>query len=155
MYQLLYVCNVSNETKALDILKLEIYQTAFHFERQIRGLFLFHSGLCLEFLEGDKEIVQEKYHRIKASPIHKNLILLLERQGEDSIFSKWDYQYQDGNKLDIKTVNEFLSWNRSFSSIDLNNETIMNLLDRFRSLMSREIGNANRDQSPVLGLITN
>jgi len=137
VYKLFYVSNSSNEFKGKQDIE-NILKTAneFNQKKNITGILLYHSGIFLQLLEGKKEDVDYLYEKIEKDKRHRNVIKLFTVTGANKIFDKWSMAFRDITELDIKMVNEILSWNKLISaSRDIDNNLIIHILERFKKYL--------------------
>ena len=72
---------------------LEIAHT-FNKENNITGCLLYHKGQFLQLLEGDFEILNELYTRIRKDKRHQDVITLHMKEIDERIFDDWSMAYK-------------------------------------------------------------
>jgi len=137
IYKLFYVSNASDMFKGKDdIDKILTVAHSFNAEKNITGILLYHSGIFLQLLEGEKSDVDALYEKISLDSRHKNVIKLFSIEDKNRIFKDWSMAYRDITELDIKMVNEILSWNKLVSAArDIDNNLIIHILERFKKYL--------------------
>jgi hypothetical protein len=140
MKQLFYVSNTSLIFKGKEDIE-DILETASNYNNQkgLSGVLLYHSGLFLQLLEGEAADVDLLYSKIFKDPRHNNVTVLFELEAQKRIFTKWGMAYRDVNELDIKMVNQMLSWARLIQgSKELDNNLILEMLEQFKERISQD-----------------
>ncbi len=138
MKQLFYVSNTSLSFRGKEDIE-DILSKADSYNNQtgISGILLYHSGLFLQLLEGESADVDHLYSKIFKDPRHSNLTVLFDIAATQRIFTKWGMAYRDVNELDIKMVNQMLSWTRLIQgSKDIDNALILKMLEQFKERIS-------------------
>ncbi|MGE3611612.1 MAG: BLUF domain-containing protein [Bacteriovoracaceae bacterium] len=134
MYKLFYVSNASDDFNfQIDVEKIPSDSRRKNSELGITGILLFHKGIFLHLIEGDKQKVEILFSKIKNDRRHKDVTCLLSVEGHDRIFNEWNSVFYENQKTDIKMVNQILSWTRKINSLDkFNNEFILGLIHQFK-----------------------
>ena len=138
MKQLFYVSNTSLSFKGKeDIENILTKASYFNHKQGLSGILLYHSGIFLQLLEGEAADVDHLYSKIFNDPRHNNVTLLFDIEGKERLFSKWDMAYKEVNEIDIKMVNQILSWTRLIQkSPEIDNELILKMLSQFEERIS-------------------
>lgn len=92
---------------------LEVART-FNKENNITGCLLYHKGQFLQLLEGDFEILNNLYARIREDKRHKDVITLHMKEIEDRIFDDWSMAYK---VIDDSTIIEKYTGVHEFKEI--------------------------------------
>lgn len=134
MYQLFYV---SNATDALGgeagIQSILEAARRFNEPEGITGMLLYRGGIFLQLLEGDRKKVEELFERIERDPRHNNVIRLFGVERNERLFGDWSMAYREVSEIDLKLINEMLSWNDLISGADsIDDELILRMLGRFK-----------------------
>ncbi len=133
IFKLIYISSSSksiNEQGIEDIVNRSKLNNPKH---NISGALLYRSGFFLQLLEGDKEDVKALFTKIKKDPRHENIISLLEMFDEHRIFPDWSMAYREMSELDLKMVNEILSWTKLINrSPQIDNQLVIEILNRFK-----------------------
>lgn len=61
----------------------------------VTGILLFSDGVVFQVLEGEKEIVQTLYDRIKHDQRHSSVMLLISRETETREFPNWSMGFAE------------------------------------------------------------
>ena len=96
-----YLCFISSEStefKEDNLIELLNYCKKNNKENNITGLLLYFEGHFVEFLEGDKEIIQEMYKKISLDKRHKSVFKITESSNEERKFSDWTMSFPSLNK---------------------------------------------------------
>ncbi len=140
MIQLFYVSNTSFKFKGKeDIEDILAKAHSYNNTNNISGVLLYHSGIFLQLLEGDKAEVDSLFAKIFKDPRHSNITTFFEIEAKERIFSSWGMAYKEVDALDIKVVNQMLAWNRVLQRAkDIDHKLIINMLEQFKSRISPE-----------------
>ena len=66
------------------------------------------------------------------------MVRILTAEKNERIFPMWGMAYQEISDLDVKMVNEFMSWNKLISGAkDIDNKLILKMLNRFKSGLTK------------------
>lgn len=96
----------------------EILATARNFneEHEITGCLLFHHGQFLQILEGEFNLLNELYEKIKKDTRHKNVITIHMQEIKDRLFDNWTMAYQKfdnqealHNRIGLSELDELLN----------------------------------------------
>lgn len=138
MIQLLYVSNASKELEGekgiQDILK---EAREFNAKNGITGVLMFRGGIFLQLLEGEEEVVTQLYEKIEKDPRHDNVINILKTKTDKRLYEEWDMGFKEVSDLDVKFVNEILSWNKLITNAEeIDEKLILHMLTRFKERVS-------------------
>jgi len=111
VYQLIYTSAAKPELDDYALREIAHSSSYKNQELGITGLLLFHQGLILQVLEGDKISVQSLYDKLKRDTRHTTCIMLSERMGECREFSDWFMGYK--NVSDHKSAPALFSLSQS------------------------------------------
>ena len=68
--------------------------------------------------------------------LHNNVTRLFDNEIEERILPDWSMGFREVSELDLKMVNEILSWNRLISaSRTIDKQLIMYMLERFKTAL--------------------
>lgn len=135
IYQIFYLSSskINNEKEIDDL----VYKSlSYNASKTISGILLFRSGIFLQLLEGDQQEVEKLFKKIETDSRHANLVVLFRQNTDRRIFPEWDMGLKILSDLDIKMVNEILSWNKLISSKkgdEIDHHLILHMLDRFKN----------------------
>lgn len=99
----------------------------------ITGILLFENGSFFQILEGEADVIDELYQRIRIDPRHHKVSLVFSEPIEERTFGEWSMAYPDISIDDIQTLphlNDFFANERSF--LDVGNDVAREFLDAFR-----------------------
>ena len=97
MFELVYFSSANPDLTSTGIANILNTARNFNSENNISGCLIYSNNEFLQILEGDKEIVQDLFTRIKKDKRHRNVILLTENSKEERMFPKWDMAFHDFN----------------------------------------------------------
>jgi hypothetical protein len=133
VYQLIYASSAKKDISREEIQAILEVAQSHNPQHGITGMLLYHGGIFLQLLEGEAAQVQELYAKIKGDPRHSNCISLIEAQQNPRIFEKWSMAYREIDTLDLKMVNEILSWNKIINAAAVkDNHLILHIFARFK-----------------------
>jgi hypothetical protein len=99
----------------------------------ITGILLFKGGIFVQLLEGPKDEVQSLYRKIERDHRHGNLVKLFEITDNERLFPHWSMGLKEMGPLELKLVNEVLSWNKLLNQSErVDNQLILSMLKSFR-----------------------
>lgn len=143
VYQLLYVSNATPQFKSSDISSILEAAHEHNSKHNITGILLYRSGIFLQLLEGNQGDVQGIYQKISKDPRHANLIRLFETNKNSRIFTDWSMAFRELDDLDLKMINEVLSWNKLVKAHkEVPNELVIELISRFRTVIKPPLPSA-------------
>ena len=111
MYSLTYTSTASSDLTE-DDLKALLNKAKFNNSRKdISGCLIYYNKMFVQILEGEKQIVEDLFSKIKLDPRHKDInVSRLHFTGE-KIFSRWSMGYIDHNAMDDKLIKELFKSN--------------------------------------------
>lgn len=134
IHQIFYVSNAAKTVSSATVDEILKVAREFNNSNNITGVLMFKGGIFLQLLEGDKDKVEALYKKIESDPRHENVIQLFTNDADERIYPDWSMGYRKLEELDVKFVNEILSWNKLIAaSKDLDHHLILHLLERFKS----------------------
>ena len=86
-----------------------------NFASEITGLLVSYRGIFIQYIEGDPELIDKLFARIKDDPRHHSVVELDSGFQEDRQFSNWSMAFR---KLDDNKAEQILGFN------DFNKETV-------------------------------
>lgn len=141
IFQLVYFSKAIPGLTERNIEEIVRRANDFNHEKEITGVLLFHSGIFLQLLEGEKTKVEGLFAKIQEDRRHSNVMRFLEMESPVRIFPDWSMGYSSLNHFDPAIVSQILMWNRiiqeggQVSAVD-----ITKVLGRFRAVLnSRKI----------------
>ena len=132
VFQLCYVSTAAKGITDQDISDILKKAQGFNASQKIGGLLMFHSGVFLQLLEGEKNAVNDLYRKITVDQRHKSCYVLAKRQSEERMFPYWSMGYYKIEKIDLKLVNEILSWKKLVNNREVSEEDLLLLLASFK-----------------------
>lgn len=136
IYQTLYLSSAKKNIDS-DTIKMIVATAEDHNSKHnITGILLFRGGVFLQLLEGERETVETLFKKIEKDTRHSNIIRIFSIEGHERIYTNWAMGYHEISDLDIKMVNEFLSWNKLITAAkDIDNNIILHMLSRFKNVL--------------------
>lgn len=141
MYQLFYISSATeSQLKDFSFKDIAITSRGKNQKKNISGILLYHSGLFLQLLEGEKEDVEALFKIIESDPRHSNIVVLFRNRARKRVFEEWSMAYKEINKIDVKMINEIISWNKLISGAkDIDKNLILFMLQRFKKDLTLEV----------------
>lgn len=136
IYQTLYVSSAAKGTDSRVISDIVSTANNYNSKNNLTGILLFRAGIFLQLLEGAKSEVELLLKKIEKDSRHSNVVRIFEIENNERIFSDWAMGYHEVSELDLKMINEFLSWNKLISAAkEIDNNLILHMLNRFKSVL--------------------
>jgi len=136
--QIFYASSLSKGTDEREIDAILTKAREYNSKNEITGVLLYYAEIFLQLIEGEKAKVETLYQKILSDSRHSNVIRLFDADKNERIYKDWDMGFRKVNDLDIKMVNEILSWNKLISATDrIDNKLIITMLEKFKSVASR------------------
>jgi len=136
VHQILYVSNATKEVLCdVEIDKIVSTAQSFNIQADITGILLLRSGVFLQLLEGKKPIIESLFQKICHDKRHANIIQLFSIDSPKRVFPDWSMGFKKLGDLDIKMINEILSWNKLISNAGkIDEKLILQMLSRFNKV---------------------
>ncbi len=102
MLSLIYVSSsvkLLNDQELLAILKKSNENNS---AKEVTGLLLYKGGNFIQVLEGDDEVVNALYEKIKTDPRHKDVTVISREQTQTRQFPSWGMDFQNLDSSAIK-----------------------------------------------------
>lgn len=120
MFELAYSSSYSLDTGRGHIMDILEVSRRFNEENDISGCLFCHNDQFTQYLEGDKEIVQELYLKILQDKRHSDVKLLHEGGKCERVFTHWsmvflDFHNEETGGIDLKLFEEKLSFFSGFA----------------------------------------
>ncbi len=133
IHQILYVSAASDKIDDAEIDRILEVARARNTASGITGVLLFRAGIFLQLLEGERAAVEQLYGKIEKDSRHNHLIKILSADNKERIYTEWSMGYRKLEDIDVKFVNEILSWNKLITAAkDIDNKLILEMLTRFK-----------------------
>lgn len=116
MFQLVYNSEANLDLTSEDISDILNTSRDFNSRNSITGCLLYYNDEFLQILEGEKEVVQNLFSSIRRDRRHSNVMLLVEDDKNERMFSDWSMAYQEFENHDSEK-NFFLKNIAAFSMI--------------------------------------
>ena len=104
MIQLTYTSMAAPLLVTHDIKRILEIAKKFNSENKITGCLLYYKHRFLQILEGEEEIIEELYAKIKQDKKHFNVNLLHINEINERIFPKWSMAFKELNKNQIEKL---------------------------------------------------
>lgn len=104
----------------------------------ITGMLLYRGGNFLQVLEGEKEVVESLYNKIKTDPRHHSVLTIFKRQIKQREFSDWTMGFVNLETLDpaeLPGYSSFLSHSLNPEEFAENPAHAMRFLASFKETM--------------------
>ena len=134
VFQLFYVSQANATFNAEEIPNILAKAHAFNPSQGLTGVLMFRGGTFIQLLEGDEDKVRALYGKIGTDPRHRNLLTIFERRTDERIFSDWSMAYKEIGPLDLRLINEILSWRALVGQEPVDEMKIMEFLYRFKTV---------------------
>jgi hypothetical protein len=92
-YAISYVSTASEKLTEIEIKKTLEFSKNWNSDHDITGILLFSEGNFFQVLEGDKELLQDLFERIKSDSRHKNVIRIFEKEIDSSNFDGYSANF--------------------------------------------------------------
>jgi hypothetical protein len=135
MYSLVYVSSAVEVFSQQELEALLKKSRMNNCEREITGMLLYKEGNFMQFLEGPKAQVIKLMDIVKADPRHRGLMVLLQEEQPERLFSEWSMgfkKYNKGDKLVIPGHSDFLNLPLTSEEFMANPSRSMQLLLSFK-----------------------
>jgi hypothetical protein len=130
LYQLIYMSGATRELKEMELARLLLATRSANAARDVSGILLYDAGSFLQVLEGECEVVEKLYERIKKDPRHARVRTLLQRTVEKRQFNDWSMGFVDIRQIagGLPGYSDFLAAHRLATPADT---LVMNVLSNF------------------------
>ena len=130
LYQLIYTSGATRELKDMELARLLLAARSTNAARDVSGILLYYAGSFLQVLEGEREVVEELYDRIKKDPRHERVRTLLQRTVEKRQFRDWSMGFVDVRQIagGLPGYSDFLAAHRLAAPAD---KLVMSVLNHF------------------------
>jgi len=135
MIQVCYVSRSNKPMSAADLLALLSQCRTNNTEKDVTGMLLYGNGTFLQTLEGEEDVVDELYDRIRQDPRHDEVQLLQRKDIAEREYSEWSMgfdQVSDESLDEVEGLRDFGSVNFNFKTLAGNAEVVHSLLEHYR-----------------------
>ena len=108
-FELIYHSIAEEHITTSDILAILEEARNFNAVYNITGCLLYHQGEFVQLLEGEKQVVQGLFEKIRNDRRHSNVQLLKEASIEHKIFSNWSMAFKDLADADVAQLKSSLN----------------------------------------------
>ena len=135
MNQFFYVSSARANLKYEEILHIVAKAREYNSAHGITGVLLYKGGIFLQLLEGeDSELRKVLTEKIKPDAKHSNMIEIFNVSAQERMFKDWSMGFCEMSDLDVKMINEILSWNKLITAAkEIDNHLILRMLERFKT----------------------
>ena len=133
IFQLFYISTAVPGFDPKEIQNILRSAHSFNPTYDLTGMMMLRGGIFLQLLEGAEENVRMLYSKIKADKRHRNLMVLMERETDHRLFSDWSMAYHEITSIDLRLINDVLSWKSLVSGKDVDDHKILHFLTLFRN----------------------
>ncbi len=95
IFQLVYQSTAARHLSAEDLLQILEKSRANNDRLQITGMLLYHGGHFLQMLEGDEDVVRERYEIITRDERHKWVAIVMTGPNAARDFPDWTMGFRD------------------------------------------------------------
>ena len=133
MNQIFYVSSSKKGMGLKEIEEMAKKAAKSNSDNGITGIMLFKGGVFLQLLEGEASKINTLFEsKIKKDDRHTNITEIFNIQAKERMFEKWSMAFHEVSELDIKMVNEMLSWHKLISAVkEIDSHIILHMLERF------------------------
>ncbi len=93
MFELVYYSIANPDFAEPEILSMLDGARKFNKEQDITGCLLYHKGVFVQLLEGEKEKVNALYQKIASDDRHNHITLLASSPKESRVFNDWEMAF--------------------------------------------------------------
>lgn len=104
-----YVSSAIHLCSEAELEHLLISARTFNANAKVTGVLLYDEGSFFQYFEGPSQGVDEVYDRIKASPLHRGIIQLMNQPIERREFASWQMGFAHAPKSFILSLSQ-ASW---------------------------------------------
>jgi len=105
-----YISYVSTAINALSEADLLLYLTKFkekNTAKNLTGMLLYIEGTFIQTIEGEREVVEALYNKIKIDQRHKDVFLILSGLWKERKFNDWSMAFRSLSINDAKKISGF------------------------------------------------
>jgi hypothetical protein len=118
MYELVYYSIAEPDFSEPDILQMLNASVDRNRRVGITGCLLYHKGVFVQLLEGEKAKVQSLFEKIAADARHNHVTLLASAEKESRIFNDWNMAFIPLNEDEAAALSRQLGRSSGISFID-------------------------------------
>lgn len=107
MFELVY-CSTGSSVGPKDITDILKTSRTFNLKNDITGCLLYHNDEFIQILEGNQDIVQQLFERIRKDKRHYGVTLLTESAKTQRAFPEWSMAYHSFGTAEAKNIGQAL-----------------------------------------------
>ncbi len=104
MYRLVYFSSATQAFDKKDLVELLTQSRINNKSLGVTGMLLYKEGDFMQILEGEKAVVLQLLEKIKKDKRHNSLIVVLEEEADDSVFSEWSMGFRDMEDASLEGI---------------------------------------------------
>ena len=93
MFELVYYSIANSDFTEPEILRMLDGARKFNKEQEITGCLLYHKGVFVQLLEGEKTKVESLYQKISSDERHNHVTLLASAPKDSRVFGNWEMAF--------------------------------------------------------------
>ena len=133
IFQLFYVSTAVAGFDPNEIQSILRSAHSFNPTQDLTGVMMYRGATFLQLLEGPEENVRALYAKIGKDKRHRNLMKLMERKTDTRLFNDWSMAYHEIGQIDLRLINEILSWRSLVSGDNVDDIQILRFLNLFQN----------------------
>ena len=106
MYELVYCSITEPNMKYDDVLNILEKSRDYNIKHNISGCLLLYNKQIVQIIEGEKDIVQGLFKKIKKDKRHKRVLLLTQGPKEERYFPNWSMAFRELRENDFNKIIE-------------------------------------------------
>ncbi len=95
MYQLIYLSSATQPFTKEQLVALLTHSRTNNERDGLSGILLYKDGNIMQVLEGEREMVEKRFHRIEKDPRHKDVIMIESGEIPQRQFGDWSMGFRD------------------------------------------------------------
>ncbi|MEQ8302939.1 MAG: BLUF domain-containing protein [Cyclobacteriaceae bacterium] len=107
MFHIVYTSRATQAFDQLQLVDLLKHSRKYNRLWDVTGILLYIEGKFIQVLEGDKDVVQEVYARVKKDPWHDRVVVVEEGESERRIFKNWAMGFRISSYSEFSSVTGF------------------------------------------------
>ena len=108
LFELIYRSEASQSVSDDDLLNILSTARTFNGENDITGCLLYNDNNFAQILEGEFNVLNELYNRIRQDPRHHNVITLHMKEVEERAYPDWTMAFKSLEADDMKDIQNAL-----------------------------------------------
>lgn len=116
---IVYTSSATRPMMESDLVKLMASSRANNERHGLTGMLLYRDGTFMQVLEGDREVVQGLFGRIRQDPRHRDVKVIADEGRAIRGFQDWSMSFQSGFNLAVHSLPGFNPYLDRPSSVSL------------------------------------